>query len=189
MPKKAKYTKDDIGEAAFLLIREYGEDALSARALAAKLGVSTAPIFTAFDSIEDVRAAAAERAKALYKEYLDEGLKDELPFKGAGLKYIEFAKREPNLFKFLFMGSYGEGITHYMPGADENEERIREKIEDQHEIDTENAKWLYNHMSVYVHGIASMFAMGRVIFSDEDVSKMLSEVFISLKRGVKNENN
>ena len=51
MPPKARYTKDEIGNAAYQLIRNEGTDALTARSLATALGTSTAPIFTAFSGL------------------------------------------------------------------------------------------------------------------------------------------
>ena len=69
MPPKVKYSKEQIVEAAFSMVRKYGEGILSARNIAAELGCSTAPIFTAFSSIEELRAAVFERAYELYEQY------------------------------------------------------------------------------------------------------------------------
>ena len=52
MPPKVKFSREEILSAAYELVRKNGKDALSARSLASALGVSTAPIFTAFESID-----------------------------------------------------------------------------------------------------------------------------------------
>lgn len=179
MPPKARYTKEEIVDAAYDLVRKNGESYLSARNLAAALGTSTAPIFTAFSGIEEVAQAVAERAKTLYGKYLAEGLSQSPPFKGAGLMYIRFAKDEPMLFRMLFMRADAE-VSHYMPAKDENEPTVRGAVEQSYGMDSEKAKKLYNHLSVYAHGLASLYAQGQCFFSDEDVSRMLSEVFIAL---------
>jgi hypothetical protein len=44
---------------------------------------------------------------------------------------------------------------------------------------------IYNHMSVYAHGLATLYAQGNCVFSDEDVDAMLSEVFLALAKGEK----
>ena len=67
MPPKVKYTKDAMTEVAYQMVREKGEESLSARNLAARLGTSTAPIFTAFANIDEVRGAVVERAKSCYR--------------------------------------------------------------------------------------------------------------------------
>lgn len=188
MPPKAKYTKEQITDVAYEMVRKYGEEFLSARNLAAELGTSTAPIFTAFASIEEVQLAVANKAKALYCSYLKEGLQETPPFKGAGLKYIQFAKDEPQLFKMLFMGLVADDeISHYFPQKDENETLVRETVEQNHSLNTEDAMRLYNHLSVYAHGLAVLYAQGRCVFTDEDVSRMLSEVFLALMKQQKEE--
>ena len=48
MPPKVKVSKEDINTAAVEMVRESGAEALNARALAAKLGCSTQPIFSNF---------------------------------------------------------------------------------------------------------------------------------------------
>ena len=51
MPPKFKFTKDEIVSAAFGIVREGGEDALTAREVAKRLGSSTSPIFTVFSEL------------------------------------------------------------------------------------------------------------------------------------------
>lgn len=55
MPPKAKFTRSQIIQAALAIIRENGMAALSARTLGAKLGSSARPIFTVFQSMEEVQ--------------------------------------------------------------------------------------------------------------------------------------
>ena len=62
MAPRNKYTRGEMIEAAMRVVREHGIDALTAKALAAELGVSTQPVFTCFHTIEvakrGVRVAA-----------------------------------------------------------------------------------------------------------------------------------
>ncbi len=184
MPPKVKYTKEQIGDAAYELVRQKGIENLSARNLAAFLGTSTAPIFTAFTGIEEVQNAVYHRAWELYCSYITRGLEMELSFKGTGLMYIRFAGDEPNLFKMLFMSSQGKKPpSHYFPAGDSNEPRIRDNVEKNYGLSTEKAKKLYNHLSVYTHGIAVMKAQGNCVFTDDDISEMLSEMYRSLVNG------
>ena len=107
-------------------------------------------------------------------------------FKSAGLKYIQFAKDEPELFKMIFMSSDDEDTEkHYFPWRYRGEREIREGIEASYGYEEERAMKIYNHMSVYAHGLATIYAQGNCVFSDEDVSRMLSEVFLALTKGEK----
>lgn len=186
MPPKARYTKEEIIEVALDMVRKHGRDFLSARSIAAELGTSTAPIFTAFSSLDELYSAVFERAYELYGEYAREGAEMTPAFKGAGLKYIQFAKDEPELFKMIFMATDGEDTDkHYFPWRYRQEKEVREGIENSYGYETERAMKIYNHMSVYAHGLATLYAHGNCVFSDEDVSRMMSEVFLALTKGEK----
>ena len=182
MPPRVKFSREEIVAAAYELVRCEGGDALSARSLASSLGVSTAPIFTAFESIGELTAAVLARANATYEAYISEGLKHPQAFKGAGLAHIRFAKEEPRLFRFMFI-DHAEGVpfSHYLPGEGNTETRVRGAVESTHGFDTEKAKHIYNHLSVYVHGLAMLHAFEQPVFDDADIDKMLSEVFWALK--------
>lgn len=185
MPPKAKYQREQIVDAAYEMVRKYGQEMLSARTLAAELGCSTAPIFTVFESIEQVRGAVMERAYALYSSYFEEGCRMMPPFKGIGLKYVQFAKDEPELFKLLFMqtGDGTEYPTHYLPSTDPKEHEVLQTIEGSYNMGTPGAQKIYNHLSIYTHGLAVLFAQKRCVFTMEDVSRLLSELFEALMKG------
>ena len=76
MPPKAKFTKEQIVNAALDIIRENGTSELTARALGKRLGSSACPIFTVFDNMEEVLTETVKAAKILYSSYIKEGLKD-----------------------------------------------------------------------------------------------------------------
>ncbi len=103
MPPKAKFTKDEIIEGALDIVRTEGFEALTSRALGKRLNSSARPIFTVFQSMDEVQSAVIGSAKALYKKYVDKGLTYEHPFKGVGTQYILFSVNEPKLFQLLFM--------------------------------------------------------------------------------------
>ncbi|MBE7067651.1 MAG: TetR/AcrR family transcriptional regulator [Ruminococcaceae bacterium] len=183
MPPKARFSQEQIVEEAYQLVREQGFDALSARSLAARLGTSTAPLFTAFQNIEEISLQVTKQAIALYDRYMQEGLKHEIPFKGAGLKYIEFAKDEPELFKLLFMReSTTSQPSHYLPAGFPYETKIVQMVSDSYGIEQKQVKHIYNHLSVYTHGLAVLFAQGQSVFTMEDVSNMLSEIYHALRK-------
>jgi len=182
MPPKAKFTKEEILHVAFEMTRKHGIEFVSARSLAAELGVSTAPIFTAYQSLEELNRAVVGKAKERYGAYLKEGMQEKLPFRGTGLAYIRFAKEEPKLFSLLFMGDgAGEEPTHYFPD-DEHSHEILNMVMARYKMTEDMAKRLYNHLSVYAHGFATLFAMGRCVFTMEDVGNMLSELFFALTK-------
>lgn len=182
MPRKPMYTREEILYCAYEMVRRDGIESLSARNLARELDTSVAPIFTAFSSIDELISAVVDRAKALYDQYVSEGLSESLPFKGAGMKYIAFAKDEPKLFKLLFMSdnTYARD-TEYFPEGDSNEPAIRSALSITHGISDTTARKIYNYVSVFVHGLAVTYAGGNGVFSDDELESTVCEAFYAFK--------
>ena len=103
MPPRVKFQKEDIVSAAVNIVRKKGIEAVTAREVAAELGVSTRPIFTWFETIEQLKCEVYKQAQDHYRRYIRDGLKEEIPFLGVGQQYIRFAKEEPELYKLLFL--------------------------------------------------------------------------------------
>lgn len=184
MPPKAKFTREQIVAAALEIVREQGMDAVTARELGARLGSSARPIFTVFSSMEEVMEEVVLAAKACYKEYIDRGLAEEMPFKGVGRQYIRFAKEEPELFKVLFMTGK-ENIRESFAGImaeDDNYERILKSVQEPYHLTAERAKRIYRHLWIYTHGIAVLFASGMSSLSEKEINDMISEIFIGLMK-------
>lgn len=187
MPPKAKFTKEEIMEAALEIVRSEGFDALTARALGARLGSSARPIFTVFQSMEEVKQAVVAAARAVYKEYVQRGLSDTPAFKGVGTQYILFSVNEPKLFQLLFMSEHADVpvLSNVLPIIDENYEAILSSVEDGYGVTRETAKKLYRHLWIYTHGIAALCATKTCRFTGEEISTMMTEVFIGLLKSLK----
>ena len=182
MPPKAKFSRDEIVEAALRIVRTEGFSHLTARALGARLGSSARPIFTVFQSMEEVQLAVMEAARGLYKEYILKGLSEKPAFKGAGMQYIRFAVEEPKLFQLLFMEEQKQipDLSGVLPMIDENYEEILHSIQKEYGVSSPAAERLYRHLWIYTHGIAALCATGMCSFTAEEISVMVSEIFASL---------
>lgn len=191
MPPKAKFTKAQITEAAFGILREEGMANLTARALGAKLGSSACPIFTAFANMEEVQQSAIAAAKALYKEYVEKGLSETPAFKGVGMQYIQFAVHEPKLFRRLFMTEQTTvpDFDRVLPLIDQSYAEILASITENYGVTNTAAQRLYSHLWIYTHGIASLCATKMCRFTEEEISDFLTEVFVSLLKKCKEEQN
>lgn len=186
MPPKAKFTKEEITEAALMIVREKGVENLTARALGKKLGTSACPIFTAFESMEELQTEVVKASRKIYAQYIQRGLKFVPAFKGTGMQYILFGKNEPKLFQLLFMSEAEiKEVDRFLPMFDENYDIILTSVRDYYALSTAEAEYIYRHMSIYSHGIATLYARKVCDFSLEDVSRMLTEVFESLLNGIK----
>lgn len=179
MAPRTKVTREQIVQAGLDLVRWGGLEALNARAVAAKLGCSTQPVFSNYADMRalerDVLAAADRLWQARMEAAAREGQMP--PYKAIGMAYIAFAREEPALFRWLFMRDrYGEAPT------DDRAENagvialIREKTGL-----SENQAWLFHlEMWLFVHGAAATLATGYVDWGEALVSDMLTDVFQGL---------
>lgn len=190
MPPKAKFTKDEIIMAAIQIVREQGLEGVTSRELGKRLGSSACPIFTVFENMEEVNTEIIKAAKALYKEYVNEGLKQELAFKGVGLAYINFAVKEPKLFQILFMSEQSRptDIEHTLMLIDESYEDILKSVKEPYGLEDEDAKKLYRHLWIYTHGIASLCATKVCLFTESEIETMMIELFTGLLKKIKEKN-
>lgn len=189
MPPKAKFTREEIAAAALSIIREKGVGALTARELGTRLGSSSRPVFTVFSSMQEVLGEAVGKAKAIYLGYVERGLLETLPFKGVGTEYICFAQKEPKLFQLLFMTEKGDmlGVNNILPVIDDSFGNILKSVQEPYHLDQKNALRLYQHLWIYTHGIAALCATGVCSFSDEEIDRMMTEVFVSILKEIKAE--
>ncbi len=182
MPPKAKFTREQIVKAALDIVERDGSDALTARALGQELKSSARPIFTVFDSMDEVRAAAVAAAKSVYAEYVARGLAETPAFKGVGTEYIRFAAEKPKLFRLLFM-SERDGATDVntvLGAIDDSAPAILQSVIDGYSLDRDAAERLYLHLWLYAHGIAALIATGVCEFTAGDISDMLTSVFVGM---------
>ncbi len=189
MPPKPKFTKAEIIEIALQLIERDGLESLTARNLGKELGSSARPIFTVFNSMQDVTDAAIKKADNIYTSYVNEGLQAPLPFKGVGMAYIRFAEERPKLFQLLFMKENCAlpDTNSVLMDIETNYGKILNSICNSYGIAEDIAKKMYLHTWIYSHGIAVLIATKVCEFTTEQISQMLTDVFISLlmraKRG------
>lgn len=182
MPPKAKFTRSEIIDMALCITKECGMDAVTARELGNRLGSSARPIFTVFENMDEVKELVILKAKELYGQYVQEGLKNKLPFKGVGIAYIRFAADEPKLFQLLFMTAVKESknVAAILPVIDDNYDSILRSVQDSYGLEAEAAERVYEHLWTYTHGIAAMIATGLCSYSMEQLEERLTDIFKGL---------
>ena len=186
MPPKASLTKELIAETAYSILRSKGYEKLNARYLASELGVSTMPLFHYYENMDEIKKAAVQKGVEAYTRYMQKGMEDPLPFKGAGRAYIKFAKEEPELFKIFFMTA-DENIVG-LPDKDPNAATVGYITTEIMNGNKDNGSRILENMWLITHGIATLEATGKMSFSDEELSRILSETFMGLKKQIMEEN-
>lgn len=180
MPRTPKYTPEQIVDAAFAIVREDGEEALSARTLAARLGCSVRPIFGQFAGMEDVRHAVWRRAREAYNGFIAEAMRrrSDKPYLSSGLAYVDFARTEPQLFAMLFMRPRTD---EEMAQAERDVAPIVRLVAAQLGVGYERAYDFHMQLWVHVHGLATMIATRYLTWDAEFVERSASQVYLALK--------
>ena len=187
MPPKAKFTREEIVNAGLSIVRKRGMGAVTARELGMELGSSARPVFTVFQSMEEVQEEIVRAAKDVYNRCVKQGLSQEMAFKSVGMEYIGFARREPQLFRLLFMRERAETLVvkDVLFAIDDNHEEILHSIQAQYGLNEEDAWALYRHLWIYTHGIAALCATNVCSFEEEEIEKMVTEIFTGVLKNIK----
>ena len=189
MPPKAKFSKEQIINAALEITRESGFEHITARAIGAKLNSSPRPIFTVFQNMDEVLEETVDAVKSVYNEYVAKRLAETPPFKGVGTYYISFAKNEPEFFRLLFMKQNKESsdLSTILPAIDTNSDKILGSIMQSYGMTRDDSYELYKYLWIFTHGIASLCATNVCNFTDEEISTLLTNEFISVLKKIKSE--
>lgn len=179
MPPRAKYTREEIIAAAFQMTREKGIDAVVARELGKRLGTSSSPIFTAFKNMEELHKEVQKMAMQMFESYVHDAVNYTPAFKYVGVKLIQFAKEEPNLFRLIYMREHGERQSYkdLIGELGDTVEVCLQVMIEEYALTREEAELVFGQIWLHTFGISVLVA-GRVCrFTDEEISSMLSLAF------------
>ena len=185
MPRKALFTKEEIVEKALDLVRRKGFEALTARELGTALGCSSRPIFTVFNSMEEVASAVKQAAQQLFSDYVADVNNYTPAFKEFGLRLVRFAHEEQTLFNLLVFHKDADVANEIHPKALECLDFIRSD----YSITKEQAYRLFGQLWAFVCGLALLSSKDATLYSDEVVSDMISLQFASTLSFIKSGKN
>ncbi|HOO27550.1 MAG TPA: TetR/AcrR family transcriptional regulator [Lachnospiraceae bacterium] len=183
MARKEQITKQVILEGAFNLLREQGNQMVTARKLAAYIGCSTQPIFRVYQNMEELNADIFLKAREYYeKYYLQYKKESDVPFVDLGLCYIQFAKEELNLFKLLFLSAHDEENTMYDLINGSEQGFVIKELRRIPDLNMEHAGMIFMKIFIFIHGMACMATSGEFDLTKEEVIPMLTDVVDTFRR-------
>ncbi len=182
MPPKARYTREEITQIALGIVTESGAESLNARSLAEAMGTSTRPIFTAFRNMEELEQSVRESAMEVFGQYAEKETPDMPAFKQVGIQMLTFAKEKPKLFRLLFMKEQDhtfnfEEMFSSMLGV--TADKCIEYIMSDYALSREDAMTLFRQVWIFTYGIGVLLSSNICLFTDKEVSDMLSVQFRS----------
>lgn len=174
MPKKISFTKEMIIKTSFQLLKKQGLSAITARNIAKKLGCSPAPIYSSFESMDDLKKelmniAKDEFLKCAKKHYTHSMLLN------IGMGIITFARDENQLFSFVFFDKeeYKDLMYEFSDlifKEFDNDDRLKK-------LSKKTRKWLLYKGWIYAHGYATLIRTGYLSETDnKSIVRHLLEV-------------
>ena len=185
MPPKVKFQKEEIVAAALNVARKKGISAVTAREVAAELQVSPRPIFTYFNTMDELKTEVFNLAKDRYRDYVKRGLAGPIPFLGVGQQYLRFAKEEPELYKLLFLTKPDSAIGGAMEALKFSPDLVRDSVMRIYNMDAHSADCYYRDLWLVVFSFATLIVTSDCPYTDEQMSAVLTEVSLSICKAYK----
>lgn len=169
MPPKVKISKEAIIEKAFELTKLYGFEKVTARLLASELNCSTQPVFYAFRNMEELKEEVYIKTQKYFEDAMLQPPADtETPyFLSMGLKYVELAGKEKNLFHLLCMSDSGTRLESLYD--------LSKHIPVPIEPDVFVKTW------IFAHGIAAIVSTNTTDIAPDEIKQLLKEACAGFK--------
>lgn len=179
MPPKPKFTREEIVAAALELVSRAGVEGLTARELGTALGSSARPIFTVFQSMEEVEQEVRRAAMARFERYAEDTMPGMPLFKQVGMRMVLFGAQEPKLYQLLFMQENQNAATFedVVSVLGTTAQLCLEAIEQEYDLNPAQAKVLFENVWIYTFGVGALCATQVCHFSQEELGQMLTTQF------------
>ncbi len=179
MPPKPKYTREEVIKVVLEMTREMGFESVTAREIGKRLGMSATPVFTLFKNMDEVKQEVRKLAMQEFEGYVSDAVNYTPAFKQFGMKMIEFATKEPKLFRILYMQENEECNTFddMLNGLGETVDVCIEVLKKDYDLTEEEARVLFEQVWIHTFSLC-VFAANKICqFSKEHISQLLTMEF------------
>ncbi len=185
MPPKLKFQRHEIVAAALSVARRKGIDGVTAREIAAELGVSTRPLFTHFNTIDQIKCEVFQQAKEIYRAHIERGLSAPIPFLGVWQQYIRFACEDRELYRLLFLTPPGKVASGAMDALRFSQELARASIMRVYNMDAHTADCYFRDLWLVSYSFATLIVTGDCPYTDEEMCAIGTEVSLAICKAYK----
>ncbi len=185
MPPKVKFQKEEIVIAALNVAAKQGIDAVTAREVARELNVSVGPIFTYFDTMDQLKTEVYELAKKRYLDYIGQGIEEPIPFLGVWHQYIRFAREDPELYKLLFLTKPGTMTGGAIEALKFSQDLARESLMRIYNMDAQMADCYFRDLWLAAFSYATLIVTGDCPYTDEEIFAVGAEISLAVCKAYK----
>lgn len=185
MPPIPLIHKENILAAAIDLVRADGMAHLNARSLADRLHCSTKPLFRLYKNMDMLKQDVIQELNHYYNTFMDERMNQENRLLTQSIAYIEFARKEKNIFNTLFMNKTCEGKRiNEILDADWNQPSIN-NVKEVTGLNLKQARCLFRDVWLYSHGIATQIVSNDIDLPYEKVAALMKNAFQSFLQSLR----
>lgn len=182
MARKVSITKEMLIESAFEMAKEEGLREVTARKLASRTGCSTQPIFRVYTGMDELYDEVYQKAVTYFADFYGkyQGT-SQVPFTNLGMAYIDFAGKEPELFRMLFLEDKrcGASLFGILNG---NTNALHMEIAKAKAQGAKDPSGIFMKMWIFIHGAASMMMTGDYDLSMKETEGLLESTYASFMR-------
>lgn len=184
LPPQQKVTKELLVKAGYFLTQEIGIENINARNLAKEVGCSTQPIFSQFESIEEVKQAIHDYACVILEDKITEYADSKNIIVESSLILTTMAREQKEIFKLIFMSPYCLGKNFMSSRLDySSNQKILKSLKENYSLSEKQAANILERISLFVHGIATIMATSNFTYTDKQIKEMVSTTLIDMIKG------
>lgn len=169
MTKPIQFGRQAVLDAAFEIFSHEGLGALSVRKIALGAGSSTAPVYSCFSGIDEIREALLEDSLARLIQFTEKTYTDNL-FLNTGIGVLEFAKQYPVVYRTIFMEN-ANGRDLFRKLTEANRKQMR-RVPFYAAFSDIESDAILDKLSIYTHGLAAMILAG--ILENTETSHLIA---------------
>lgn len=179
MPPKPKFTKEEVISAALNIVSEKGVEALTAQELRNALNCSSSPIFTLFDTMNEIKCEVRIAAMRFFENFSKSNMSNMPLFKQIGMKTVLFGIKHPKLYQLLFMQENTDTLSFedLFGKLGTTASVCIQAIKDDYKLTSSQAVFLFENVWIYTFGIGALCATKTCSFSKDELGQMLSTQF------------
>ena len=175
MPPKQRITREMILETSFAMFCRDGMEVVNARSVAKALNCSTQPIFSYYAGMDDLKSALENKARELFEAGIAAAIESDKPLYNGCMAYFQFAMKQPNLFRQMFLIKRDKCPDSLMAINDALRTKVVLPLAEKTGADAAQVESRCVKLWVFTHGLASLAAMGLLDMSEETVVEMINE--------------
>jgi AcrR family transcriptional regulator len=188
MPPRQKFTKEDVLETAFSIVREQGIENLNARNIAQRLNSSTQPIFSFFENMAELKTSVFQMTERYHSAIYNNIKIDKELLANICLVYINFALKEPNLFRLQYQSNEYKGRPFLeIFNDDRNLKTGNERLcEGRRKIygGKKAVETMFFDMWLYAHGIASVLVGNQLQINRDEIEYKIRQMAKLLEKNI-----